>query len=109
MNSDVPNLLMMDQMKTIQAELIPMIRGNMSAGLLKMQVAELSPETPLKDLRLDSLDKVCLLFEIEERFNVAIPDITDSHMHCGADILTYVSNRLHPLSQPGDRVDNNCG
>ena len=109
MNCDVPNLLMMDRMKTIQAELIPMIRGKMSARLLKIQVAELSLETPLKDLGFDSLDKVCLLFEIEERFNVTIPDIPDSQIHCEGDILAYVPSRLHALSQAGDRVDNDRG
>jgi acyl carrier protein len=108
-NCDVPNLLMVDRMKTIEAELFQMIKSKMSAPLSQTNVAELSLETPLKDLGFDSLDKVCLLFEIEERFNVAIPDITDSQMKCGADILAYVSSGLHALSQPGDRVDNDRG
>jgi len=58
-------------------------------------VAELSLETPLEDLRLDSLDKLSLLFEIEDLFNVAIPDATASQMKCGADIPAYVSTSQH--------------
>ena len=55
-------------------------------------VAELSLETPLEDLGLDSLDKQCLFFEIEDLFNVAIPDATASQMKCDADILAYVAS-----------------
>jgi acyl carrier protein len=89
---------MVNRMKTIPAELIQMIRGKMPAHLPRTNVAELSLETPLEDLGLDSLDKLCLLFEIEELFNVAIPDTTACQMKCGADILAYVSNSQHERS-----------
>ena len=79
-------------MTTIPAELIQMIRGKMSARLPRTTVAEFSLETPLEDLGLDSLDRVCLLFEIEDLFNVAISDTTASRMKCGRDILAYVSS-----------------
>jgi acyl carrier protein len=79
-------------MKTIPTELTQMIRGKMSACLPRTTVAEFSLETPLEDLGLDSLDRVCLLFEIEDFFNVAISDATASQMKCGADILAYVSS-----------------
>jgi len=77
-------------------ELIQMIRVKMSASLSRTKVAEFSLETPLEDLGLDSLDRLTLLFEIEEHFNVAIPDITVSQMKCGADLLAYVSSSRHP-------------
>jgi acyl carrier protein len=83
---------MVNQMKTIPTELTQMIRGKMSARLPRTTVAEFSLETPLEDLGLDSLDRVCLLFEIEDLFNVAISDATASQMKCGADILAYVSS-----------------
>jgi acyl carrier protein len=83
---------MVNQMKTIPTELTQMIRGKMSARLPRTTVAEFSLETPLEDLGLDSLDRVCLLFEIEDFFNVAISDATASQMKCGADILAYVSS-----------------
>jgi len=88
-------LYMVHQMKTIPTELIQMIRVKMSASLSRRKVAEFSLETPLEDLGLDSLDKLSLLFEIEEHFNVAIPDITASQMKCGADILAYFSSSQH--------------
>ena len=69
-----------------------MIRAKVSAHLSRTNVAKLSLETPLEDLRLDSLDKLLLLFEIEERFNVAPPDATAPQMKCGADILAYFSS-----------------
>lgn len=84
------------RMKPIPTELIRMIRVKMSASLSRTKVAEFSLETPLEDLGLDSLDRLTLLFEIEEHFNVAIPDITVSQMKCGADLLAYVSSSRHP-------------
>jgi acyl carrier protein len=83
---------MVNQMKPIPTELIKMIKVKMSASLSRTKVAEFSLETPLEDLGLDSLDRVCLLFEIEELFNVAISDATASQMKCGADILAYFSS-----------------
>ena len=89
---------MENQMKTIPTKLIRMIRGKMSARMPRTTVAEFSLETPLEDLGLDSLDRVCLLFEIEDIFNVAISDATASQMKCGADILAYVSSSQHARS-----------
>ena len=83
---------MVDQMTPIPTELIQMIRVKMSASLSRTKVAEFSLETPLEDLGLDSLDRVCLLFEIEDHFNVAISDATASQMKCSADILAYFSS-----------------
>ena len=86
---------MVTQMKAPPAELVQMIKGKISARLRRKKVSEFSLETPLKDLGLDSLDKLCLLFEIEDHFNVAIPDTTASQMKCGADILAFVSRSRH--------------
>jgi acyl carrier protein len=85
-------LYMVDQMKPTPTELIQMIRVKMSASLSRTKVAEFSLETPLEDLGLDSLDKLSLLFEIEDHFNVVIPDTTATQMKCGADILDYFSS-----------------
>lgn len=90
-----PCSYMEDQMKTVPAKLIQMIKGKVSARLPRTPLAEFSMETPLEDLGLDSLDKLTLLFEIEDLFKVAIPDATASQMKCGADILAYVSTSQH--------------
>ena len=91
-----PVFTMVNQMKPIPTEMIQMIRVKMSASLSRTKVAEFSLETPLEDLGLDSLDRLTLLFEIEDHFNVAIPDTTASQMKCGADLLAYVSSSQHP-------------
>lgn len=83
---------MVNQMKSIPTELIKMIRGKMLVRLPRTTVAEFSLETPLEDLGLDSLDRACLLFEIEDLFTVAISDAIASQMKCGADSLAYVSS-----------------
>jgi acyl carrier protein len=93
---DLASLYMVTRMKPIPIDLIQMIRGKMSASLSRTKAAEFSLETPLEDLGLDSLDRLTLLFEIEEHFNVAIPDTTASQMKCGADILAYFSSSQHP-------------
>jgi len=58
----------------------------------KAETVDLSLNTPLSDLGLDSLDKVELLFEIESLFNIEIPDASALKMNSLADIVTYVSN-----------------
>jgi acyl carrier protein len=83
---------MVNQMKIIPTELIQMIRVKMSASLSRTKVAEFSLETSLEDLGLDSLYKLTLPFEIEDHFNVVIPDTTVSQMKYGADILAYFSS-----------------
>ena len=94
-----PVFTMVNQMKPIPTELIQMIRVKMSASLSRTKVAEFSLETPLEDLGLDSLDRLTLLFEIEDYFNVVIPDLTASQMKCGADLLAYVSSSQTPVIQ----------
>jgi acyl carrier protein len=96
--ASTPVIYMVNQMTAIPTEVIQMIKGKMSVRLSKVDVAEISLETPLEDLGLDSLDKLCLLFEIEDHFNVAIPDTTASQMKCGADILAFVSRSPHTRS-----------
>lgn len=96
--ASTPVIYMVNQKTAIPTEVIQMIKGKMSVRLSKVDVAEISLETPLEDLGLDSLDKLCLLFEIEDHFNVAIPDTTASQMKCGADILAFVSRSPHKRS-----------
>ena len=88
---EVSGQYMVNQMKTLPTELPQMIRGKMSARLPRTIVAEFSLETPLEDLGLDSLDRVCLLFEIEELFNVAISDVTalPDEVRCGHSSLCF--------------------
>jgi acyl carrier protein len=44
------------------------------AKFKNLPVEELSLETALKDLEMDSLDGLNLIFELEEEFDIMIPD-----------------------------------
>ena len=44
------------------------------ASVKHISPEQISLETPLKDLGVDSLDTVTILFEIEKRLKISIPD-----------------------------------
>jgi len=67
-----PVFTMVNQMKPISTDLTQMIRVKMSASPSRTKVAEFSLETPREDLELDSLDRLTLLFKIEDHFNVVV-------------------------------------
>ncbi len=54
---------------------------------------QLSMETVLSDLGVDSLDRVELLFKIENAFDVEIPDAQVTTMKTAGDIVNYVANK----------------
>ena len=51
-------------------------------------------DQPFADLGLDSLDKIELLFAVEEHFDVAIPDQVVARMTSLADLVAYLEGRL---------------
>jgi acyl carrier protein len=59
---------------------------------LQRELSTLSPETPLVELGLDSLDKVEILFEVENLFDVVIPDAAAATMHTIHDIISYIAS-----------------
>ena len=63
-------------------------RKQLAIGIDKIQ-----PDTRLADIGLDSLDLVDLLFEVENLFNVEIPDEQARKMTSITDIMTYVKNQ----------------
>lgn len=56
---------------SIDERLLPIIRNFLS---LPDQNTEISPDTPLRDLGLDSLGAIDLLFKVEETFEIVFPD-----------------------------------
>ncbi|MEA2572449.1 MAG: Phosphopantetheine attachment site [Acidobacteriota bacterium] len=50
----------------------------------------LSPETLLADAGIDSLDSLTILFAIEERFHISIPDDRARAMKTFGDMITIV-------------------
>lgn len=50
------------------------ILRNIVAGVMKVDVKEIKPETTfIEDLGADSLDVMRILMEIEDRFNICVP------------------------------------
>jgi acyl carrier protein len=52
----------------------------------------LQPETPLADAGIDSLDALTILFAIEERFRISIPDDRARAMKTFGDMIDIVSD-----------------
>ncbi|ADW67771.1 acyl carrier protein [Granulicella tundricola] len=50
----------------------------------------IQPESNFDDLQIDSLDKINLTFEIEEAFNITIPDDSLSSLRTVQDVITGV-------------------
>lgn|GEM_PF-4390862 len=59
-----------------------------AAELLGVDVSKVSPETSLADLGADDLDLVEFVMELEEEFDVAIPDDAISIKSQGGDWLS---------------------
>ena len=61
---------------------------------LKLSGKEISLSTSLReDLGIDSLDVVELMFELEEKFNVVIPDQDIVKLNTVGDLVTYLSQK----------------
>ena len=53
---------------------------------------KLSPETPLADAGIDSLDALTILFAIEEEFHISIPDDKARAMKTFGDMVNVVAD-----------------
>lgn len=51
-------------------------------------------DTLKNDLGADSLDKICILCHLEQKFDIQIPDDTEVGWKTVADITSYLENRL---------------
>lgn len=64
------------------------------AEQLGIEVAELKPETSLKDdLNADSLDLFQIIMSLEEEFNIEIPTEDAETINTIGDIETYLEKR----------------
>jgi acyl carrier protein len=62
---------------------------------LEVQPAQLTPEARLhEDLGADSLDDVQIFMEVEERFNLVIPDETAERVSTVGDLFETLENLL---------------
>ena len=61
----------------------------------------ISMETSLDDLGLDSLDKVTLLFELEQQLNLSIPDEAFRSVRTVSDVVETIGRLLAQNASPG--------
>jgi acyl carrier protein len=55
---------------------------------------KLTPETPLADAGIDSLDALTILFAIEEEFKISIPDDKAKTIRTFGDMIDVVASEL---------------
>ncbi len=51
-------------------------------------------DTRFEEMKLESLDVMCAVFDLEEEFNVTIPDGAAEHMKCIRDVVDSISGEL---------------
>ena len=62
------------------------------ADKLKIDVANIKPESTFDDLQADSLYIVEIMMEIEEAFDISLDDLGSAK--CVGDIVEYVESKL---------------
>ncbi len=71
--------------------------------------AAITPETPLEDLGIDSLDQIELIFELEEHFDVSLPYNANElsgekvRLMTVGDILGLVADQLGQSNTSAER------
>ena len=74
----------------------------MVAKSKQLDAATLTRETTFDQLQIDSLDKINLSFEVEEHFQIAIPDDSLNSLRTIGDVITGVHRLLLAKSVPAD-------
>ena len=71
------------------------------ANFKKVSPDEIKPETSFEDLGLDSLDGMNLIFELEEEFDIMIPDDRVRSMKSVQEAINGIEDVLeNPPQQP---------
>lgn len=60
----------------------------------KRKTGEVRLESSFDDLGMDSLDRVCLLFELEQAFDISIPETEVQGIQTVQDIVTRLGPHL---------------
>lgn len=81
-------------MNDVESRIIDLI-----ARFKKIPASEVSMETPLSALQIDSLDKINLSFEVEEMFAIEIPDASLNSLKTVGDVVRGVQGLLD--TRPG--------
>jgi acyl carrier protein len=59
-----------------------------------LQGHDILPETTFEEMGLDSLDKVEACMDIEDEFNIEIPDDAMSYIDTFGELVEYVTRRV---------------
>ncbi|OFV79998.1 MAG: hypothetical protein A3D93_03840 [Acidobacteria bacterium RIFCSPHIGHO2_12_FULL_67_30] len=71
------------------------------AKVAKRKTGEVRLESSFDDLGMDSLDRVCLLFELEQAFDISIPETEAQGIQTVQDIITRLGPHLAPQGGAG--------
>jgi acyl carrier protein len=64
------------------------------ASVKRIPAEDIKLETPLQELGIDSLDTFTLLFELESKFNISIPDDEARNIRTVNDIVEGIRKLL---------------
>jgi acyl carrier protein len=64
------------------------------AKVAKRPAQEIRGESSFDELGMDSLDRVCLLFELEQAFDISIPEQAVQGIQTVQDIVTQLREHL---------------
>ena len=67
----------------------------------KAPIEKVTPETPLADAGIDSLDSLTILFAIEEEFHISVPDDKARGLRTFGDIADVVEQLVAGRSVDG--------
>src|SRR5712691_1514832 len=73
----------------IQDRVLAVFKKNRRVG-----AAPLDLNTTFDELRLDSLEVFCIVFDLEDEFNITIPDNAAQNMRCIGDVVGGVRTVL---------------
>jgi acyl carrier protein len=79
----------------LSANLLSSLQIRMAETLVGVTNDHVTPDTTLKELGADSLDAVELVMELEEEFDLSIPDDVAEHIQTVGDAIRYIEQQKH--------------
>ena len=71
------------------------------ADFKKVEPGEINAETTFEELGFDSLDGLNLIFELEEEFDIVVPDEKVQSMRSVAEVIAGIESLVNPeTTQP---------
>lgn len=64
------------------------------AKVAKHKVEDVQLDSRFEQLGMDSLDRICLLFELEQAFDISIPEESVQNIETVQDIVTRLGKNL---------------